>query len=116
MSESKLKKEFAKKDVQRLRNLIQGKGGANTTISSGYSKHTKDREEGEVWEEDERTWTIKNGIKQTISKLQEARNLGKTPLIQYFILRDLIITFNFILFLLLDRMSIENDSSILSPN
>ena len=80
MSESKLKKEFAKKDVQRLRNLIQGKGGANTTISSGYSKHIKDREEGEVWEEDERTWTIKNGIKQTISKLQEARNLGKTPL------------------------------------
>lgn len=80
MSESKLKKDFAKKDVQRLRNLIQGKGGASTTISSGYKKEIKDRVEGDIWKEDERTWTIKNGIKQTVSKLQEARDLAKTPL------------------------------------
>ena len=38
MSESKLKKQFAKKDVQRLRNLIQGKDGAKTTIAAGYQK------------------------------------------------------------------------------
>lgn len=80
MSESKLKKDFAKKDVQRMRNLIQGKAGASTTISSGYSKQVKDRVEGETWEEDERNWVIKNGIKQTVSKLQEARDLAKTPL------------------------------------
>jgi hypothetical protein len=51
-----------------------------------------------------------------ISLIHVSCNLGKTPLIQYFVLRDLIITFNFILFLLLDRMSIENNPSILSPN
>ena len=77
---SKLKKEFAKKDVQRLRNLIQGKNGANTTISSGYKKEEEDRKEGDTWEEDDRTWTIKNGIKQNISKLQKARELNKIPL------------------------------------
>jgi hypothetical protein len=77
---SKLKKEFAKKDVQRLRNLIQGKNGANTTISSGYKKEEEDRKEGDTWEEGDRTWTIKNGIKQNISKLQKARELNKIPL------------------------------------
>jgi hypothetical protein len=80
MSESKLKKEFAQKDVKRLRNLIQGKGGAKTTIAAGYQKDKVERKEGDVWEEDGRKWTIKNGIKQNISKLQKARELNKTPL------------------------------------
>ncbi len=80
MSETKLKKDFAQKDVQRLRNLVQGKYGDKTSIASGYTKEQVDRVEGEVWEEDERTWTIKNGIKQTVSKLQKAREIHKTPL------------------------------------
>ena len=33
-----LKKEFSKKDVQRARNLIQGKTGAATGIQIGYNK------------------------------------------------------------------------------
>jgi len=80
MSESKLKKQFPKKDVQRLRNLIQGKDGAKTTIAAGYQKDEVERKEGDVWEEDGSKWTIKNGIKQNISKLQKARELKKTPL------------------------------------
>jgi hypothetical protein len=80
MSESKLKKQFAEKDVQRLRNLVKGKSGANTTIAAGYQKDIVEHKEGDVWEQDERTWTIKNGIKQTISKLQKARELSQLPL------------------------------------
>lgn len=80
MSESKLKKEFAQKDVQRLRNLVKGKNGASTTIAAGYKKDEVERKEGDIWEEDDRTWTIKNGIKQNISKLQKAREISKMPL------------------------------------
>ena len=38
MAENVLKKEFKEKDVQRLRNLIQGKYGEKNTISTGYTK------------------------------------------------------------------------------
>jgi hypothetical protein len=80
MKESVLKKEFKEADLQRLRNLVQGKTGEKTSVSSGYTKETIDRQEGEIWEEDGRQWTIKGGIKQSISKLQKARDLGKMPL------------------------------------
>ena len=38
MSKSVLKKEFKEKDVQRLRNLVQGKYGDKSTQSIGYTK------------------------------------------------------------------------------
>jgi phage FluMu protein Com len=72
-----LRKEFNPKDVERARNLIKGKGGDNTQILVGYNKNEIIREEGEIWEEDGRTWVIKNGIKQNIPKL---KSLGVTPL------------------------------------
>ena len=78
---SQLKKEFLQKDVQRLRNLIQGKYGDKTTINSGYSKKVEERKEGDLWEEEGRTWTIKNDIKQNISKLEHARKINKLPLL-----------------------------------
>ena len=34
--DSILKKEFKEKDVQRLRNLVQGKYGEKTTMGTGY--------------------------------------------------------------------------------
>lgn len=80
MSESLLKKEFKKSDLQRLRNLVQGKAGDKTTVCVGYTKETTDRAEGDTWEEDGRIWTIKDGIKQNISKLQKARHINKQPL------------------------------------
>ena len=57
-----LKKEFKRKDVQRARNLITGKTDASTGTQIGYKKETKDYEEGDVWTEGRKTWTIKNGI------------------------------------------------------
>jgi len=80
MKESVLKKDFKEADLQRMRNLIQGKTGERTSVSSGYIKNDIDRQEGELWEEDGRQWTIKGGIKQTVSKLQKARDLGRMPL------------------------------------
>ena len=76
---SQLKKEFSEKDVNRLRNLIKGKTGDRTSVSSGYTRQIIERAEGEIWEEDGRKWTIKNGVKQNISKMQEIRKMGSFP-------------------------------------
>ena len=67
MAENVLKKDFKSADVQRLRNLMTGKQGERTTAGVGYSKKQHFHEEGDVWEEDGRQWTIKNGIKQNIT-------------------------------------------------
>ena len=75
-----LKKEFRKSDVNRSRNLIMGKTGASTGIQIGYNKKTEDYKEGDVWTENKKTWTIKNGIKQTISKLDKIKKEVFMPL------------------------------------
>tara|TARA_Y100000356_G_scaffold34465_1_gene26077 strand:+ start:1941 stop:2543 length:603 start_codon:yes stop_codon:yes gene_type:complete len=75
-----LKKEFNKKDVNRMRNLITGKTGASSGIQIGYKKQIKDYKEGDVWTEGKKTWTIKNGIKQTISKLDAIKKEVFMPL------------------------------------
>ena len=75
-----LKKEFKRKDVQRARNLIMGKTGASTGTQIGYDKKTKDHKEGDVWTEGRKTWTIKNGIKQTVSKLDTIKKEVFMPL------------------------------------
>jgi hypothetical protein len=41
----------------------------------GWRPDVIERKEGETWEDDGKLWTVKNGIKQSITKLQEA----KTP-------------------------------------
>jgi len=75
-----LKKEFRKKDVNRARNLITGNTGASTGTQIGYKKETKDYKEGDIWTENRKTWTIKNGIKQTISKLDKIKKEVFMPL------------------------------------
>ena len=75
-----LNKEFRKTDVNRMRNLIQGKAGASSNTQVGYSKKTTDYKEGDVWKENRKTWTIKNGIKQTISKLDVIKKEVFLPL------------------------------------
>jgi hypothetical protein len=80
MSENVLKKEFKEKDVQRLRNLVQGKYGEKATMGTGYTKKQEFHEEGDVWEEDGRTWTIKDGIKQNITRLDKAKESLHLPL------------------------------------
>ena len=75
-----LKKEFNKKDVQRARNLITGNSSASTGIQIGYKTKQKNYKEGDVWKEGRKTWTIKNGIKQTISKLDSIKKEVFVPL------------------------------------
>jgi hypothetical protein len=78
--ESNLKKEFSKKDVARLRNLITGKTGDKTQVQTGYEKKIEDHKEGDTWEEEGKTWTIKNGIKQTVTKLDVMKKMLSLPL------------------------------------
>ena len=75
-----LKKEFKRKDVERMRNLIKGNIGASSEKQVGYKKKTIEYKEGDTWTENKKTWTIKNGIKQTISKLDNIRKEVFTPL------------------------------------
>jgi len=75
-----LKKEFKSSDVERMRNLVKGKAGNKTTQGIGYTKKHEYYKEGDVWEEDGRKWTIKNGIKQNITKMDKIKELGLTPL------------------------------------
>ena len=80
MNDNVLKKEFTKKDVQRARNLITGNTSARTTEGIGYTKKYEHHKEGDVWEENGRKWTIKNGLKQNITKMDKFKKLGKMPL------------------------------------
>lgn len=80
MAESNLKKEFTKRDVQRMRNIITGRAGDRTQVQVGWDKVTTKHEEGDVWEESGKTWTIKNGIKQNITKLDRFKKLVVLPL------------------------------------
>ena len=75
-----LKKEFKRKDVDRARNLLTGKSGASSETQVGYKKKRVDYKEGDVWKENGKTWTIKNGIKQTISKLDAIKKEVFMPL------------------------------------
>tara|TARA_R110002073_G_scaffold311508_1_gene482607 strand:+ start:36 stop:614 length:579 start_codon:yes stop_codon:yes gene_type:complete len=76
-----LKKEFQEKDVERLRNLITGKYGEKTHSSVGFTKADQIYNEGDIWEENGRTWTIKEGIKQNITKLDKAKKAYIMPLL-----------------------------------
>jgi hypothetical protein len=71
MKDNILKKQFAEKDIQRVRNIVKGKNGDRITHGVGYTKETEDHVEGDIWQEDGRTWTIKNGIKQNVTKLDK---------------------------------------------
>lgn len=80
MGESLLKKEFKSKDVNRARNLVNKDFSAKTVDGVGYQKAYEVRNEGDVWEENGRTWTIKDGLKQNITKLDAAKKALQIPL------------------------------------
>jgi hypothetical protein len=80
MSDNKLKKEFNTRDVQRMRNIITKDYSAKTGTQVGYTKEYVERKEGDIWEEQGKKWTIKNGIKQTINKLDGIKKLLVTPI------------------------------------
>jgi hypothetical protein len=68
-----MKKAIKESKVQRMRNLVTGNYNSSTEIQTGYGKKRKKRVEGDVWEERGKTWTIKDGIKQNITKMDAAR-------------------------------------------
>jgi Pyruvate/2-oxoacid:ferredoxin oxidoreductase delta subunit len=80
MGESLLKKDFKSKDVERVRNLVKKDFSAKTTTGVGYEKQYEIHNEGDVWEEDGRTWTIKEGIKQNLTRLDKAKESLHLPL------------------------------------
>ena len=80
MGESLLKKEFKSKDVNRARNLITKDFSGKTVDGIGYQKAYTAYKEGDIWEENGRTWTIKNGIRQNITKLDNAKKALQMPL------------------------------------
>jgi hypothetical protein len=80
MSESMLQREFKEKDVQRMRNIIKKDYTAKTTTQIGYSKTQVDHKEGDVWDENGKQWTIKNGIKQTITRFDKLKESILLPL------------------------------------
>jgi len=78
--EGNLKKEFKPRDVQRMRNLITGKTGDKTQLQAGWERHSDRHTEGDIWEENGKKWTIKNGLKQTVTKLDQVKRLVVMPL------------------------------------
>ena len=79
-NESVLKKEFKQSDVQRIRNLVNKDATSTTKTQTGYKKVTKRYKEGEIWEEGGKNWTIKNGIRQNITRLDAAKKAVRIPL------------------------------------
>jgi predicted nucleic-acid-binding Zn-ribbon protein len=79
-NESLLKKEFKHSDVQRVRNIVNKDFTAKTKSQVGYQKTYQSHSEGDVWEESGKQWTIKNGIKQNITKLDTAKKATRLPL------------------------------------
>jgi len=74
MADSVLKKEFNKRDVERLRNLVKGKSGERTVAGIGYTgEEQQSHKEGDVWEEKGKTWTIRDGIKENVTKLDKIK-------------------------------------------
>ena len=81
MKENVLKKDFKKQDVERIRNIVQGKYGEKTRTSVGFTSKDDFHTEGDIWETNGRTWTIKNGIKQNVTKLDKAKKAHMLPLL-----------------------------------
>ena len=80
MSESQLQREFRERDVQRMRNIIKKDYTAKTVTQVGYTKAQVEHKEGDVWEENGKKWTIKNGIKQTVTRFDELKKVINLPL------------------------------------
>jgi hypothetical protein len=80
MSDNLLKKEFKTRDVQRMRNIISKKAGDKTGVQVGYTADYVERKEGDVWEERGKKWTIKNGIKQTVTRFDAIKKQIFTPI------------------------------------
>ena len=80
MSETRLNREMSERDIQRMRNIISKKTSEGTRIQAGYSKNQITHVEGDIWEENGKTWTIHNNIKQTVTKHDALKAMVEFPL------------------------------------
>jgi hypothetical protein len=80
MGDNLLKKEFKTRDVQRMRNIITKNTSDKTGTQVGYTKAYEDHKEGDVWEERGKKWTIKNGIKQTVTRFDDIKKKIFSPI------------------------------------
>lgn len=80
MAESKLQRDFKERDVQRMRNIITKDYGAKTATQVGYTTSYIEHKEGDIWEEQGKKWTIKNGLKQTVTRFDELKRNLSMPL------------------------------------
>jgi hypothetical protein len=80
MSDNLLKKEFKTRDVQRMRNIITKKTGDKTGVQVGYTADYVEHKEGDIWEERGKKWTIKNGLKQTVTRFDTIKKQIFTPI------------------------------------
>jgi len=80
MSDNLLKKEFKTRDVQRMRNILTKNTSDKTGTQVGYTKAYEDHKEGDVWEERGKKWTIKNGIKQTVTRFDNIKKKIFAPI------------------------------------
>jgi hypothetical protein len=81
MEDSVLKKEFKKSDVERIRNIVSKKYNNSTKTQVGYQADTSDyHKEGDVWTENDKTWTIKNGVKRNVTKFENIKKETSIPM------------------------------------
>jgi hypothetical protein len=78
--ETLLNRQFTEREVQRMRNIVMDKHGDKTRSQIGY-ENTQQHIEGDTWEENGKTWTIKNGIKRSMPKLSSFKQAYHMPLI-----------------------------------
>lgn len=76
-----LQKDFKSKDVRRMRNIISKNYTDKVSTQTGYTKSYTQHEEGEVWEEEGKQWTIKNGLKQTVTRFDKLKKSIMLPLL-----------------------------------
>jgi hypothetical protein len=57
-----------------------GKSSASSETQVGYTKKRVNYKEGDIWVENKKTWTIKDGIKQSISKMDKIKKEIFMPL------------------------------------
>jgi hypothetical protein len=80
MSETRLNKEFSERDIKRMRNIVSGNTADRTRVQAGFEQQKVEHSEGDIWEEGGKTWTIKNNIKQTVTKHDKLREMVNMPL------------------------------------
>jgi len=76
-----MQRQFKERDVQRMRNIITKDYGAKTGVQVGYTAGYVEHKEGDVWEQDGKQWTIKNGLKQTVTRFDEVKRMVVMPLV-----------------------------------